>query len=116
VQPNQVDRSRRRATVLCPLPDEVGGLSGVSAATASDVWTVGQDRQLSPYAALWDGMAWQGYRPLGQTQTPTLFDVAAQEGRAVFVGGDSHALVVEWDGQQFAKMAVPGTVAWYGTL
>lgn len=98
------------------LSDDVGGLSGVSAATASDVWTVGQDRQLSPYAAHWDGTAWQGYRPLGQTQTPILFDVAAQAGRAVFVGGAAHALVVEWDGQQFAKVAVPGADAWYGTL
>ncbi|MFC3500170.1 hypothetical protein ACFOOK_04200 [Micromonospora krabiensis] len=98
------------------LPDDVGTLSGVSAAGPSDVWTVGQDRQLAPYAARWNGSAWQGYRPLGQETGSTLFDVAAEDGRAVFVGGNAHALVVEWDGQQFTRVTVPGADAWWGTL
>jgi hypothetical protein len=98
------------------LPDDVGSLSGVSAAKASDVWTVGQDRRLAPYAAHWNGTAWQGYRPLGPGSAAALFDVAAAGGRAVFVGGDAHPLVVEWDGQRFTQVAVPGTDASSGTL
>ncbi|AVT30864.1 hypothetical protein C6361_16770 [Plantactinospora sp. BC1] len=98
------------------LSDDVSTLSGVSATTASDVWTVGQDRQLAPYAARWNGSAWQGYRPLGQDTASTLFDVAADGGRAVLVGGNAHPLILEWDGQRFTRATVPGADAWPGTL
>ena len=98
------------------LPDDIGALSAVSAASASNVWTVGRDLQFSPYAAHWNGKRWQGYRPLGQDHQPGLFDVSTRGRRAVFVGGDGGPLVVEWDGRRFARATVPGADAWFGGL
>ena len=97
------------------LSDDVGGLSSISAATATDVWTAGADRQGLPYAAHWNGSAWQEYHPSLQSTSAVLYDVAAQGGRALFAGSDAyHAAVLEWDGQRFTKATIPGAGRWYG--
>ncbi|MDG6110466.1 hypothetical protein Daura_28410 [Dactylosporangium aurantiacum] len=101
------------------LPENIGTLYGVSARSATDAWTVGADGTQAAYAAHWNGTAWQGYRPLGGVPggASVLFDVAATGGRPVFAGAESsHALVVEWDGQQFTRVPLPGSDAWYGVF
>lgn len=99
------------------LPDNVNQLTGVSAATSTDVWTVGTTARLSPYAAHFDGTGWQSFHPFGSDQSVGLNDVAARGGRAILVGGDTgRALVMEWNGRKLAEVVVPGSDAWTGQL
>jgi hypothetical protein len=98
------------------LPESRLGLAAVSASSPADVWTVGQDQDLSPYAAHWDGDRWQAYRPLGTGGAAVANDVDTRDGRALLAGSDSHALLAEWDGTRFARITVPGADRWGGDL
>ncbi|GIE59767.1 hypothetical protein BJY16_003965 [Actinoplanes octamycinicus] len=100
------------------LPGDPAELSGVSASSAADVWTVGKDRQLRPYAARFDGSAWTEVHPLVADSGTVLSDVAAADGKAVFVGGTgtSEPAIVEWDGSRFTGRAVTVADSWGSEL
>lgn len=95
------------------LPGEFDMPVAISATAPSDVWAVGQDENLVPYAAHWDGTAWRGQAEPGQGR---FNDVAARTGRPLVVGSRraGGALVMEWDGQRFTEVSVPGSDAWPG--
>ena len=97
------------------LPAEFGSPDAVSAVTPSDVWAVGEDKSVKPYAAHWDGTAWRGYPVPDQGG---FSDVAARDGRPLVVGSRSAggALVMVWNGQAFTEITVPGSDAWPGAL
>ena len=95
------------------LPAEFGSPDAVSAVTPSDVWAVGEDESVKPYAAHWDGTAWRGYSVPDQGG---FSDVAARNGKPLVVGSRyaGGALVMEWNGQALTEITVPGSDAWPG--
>ena len=97
------------------LPAEFASPDAVSAVTPSDVWAVGEDKNVKPYAAHWDGTAWRGYSVPDQG---SFSDVAARNGKPLVVGARyaGGALVMEWNGQGFTEITVPGSDAWLGGL
>lgn len=98
------------------LPGDPADLTGVSAAGRSDVWVVGTGGSV-PYAARFDGSGWTAYRPAGDDSTTTLRDVAAGNGRAVFVGGRfPNPKIVEWTGREFTDVPVTVPDTWANEL
>lgn len=97
------------------LPAEFGLPEAVSARTPSDVWAVGHDLNIEPYAAHWDGTTWRGQAVPDQGR---FNDVAARDGRPLVVGSRpaGGALVMEWNGRRFTEVTVPGSDAWSGVL
>ena len=97
------------------LPAEFDPPEAVSAVTSANVWAVGQDDRQLPYAAHWNGTAWQGYPVPDQGR---FSDVTARDGKPLVVGARraGGALVMEWDGRRFTEVAVPGSDAWSSSL
>ncbi|MFI7547541.1 hypothetical protein [Actinoplanes sp. NPDC049599] len=97
------------------LPAEFDSPAAISAVGPSDVWAVGQDDGLEPYAAHWDGTAWRGYPVAGRGR---FSDVAARHGKPLIVGSRraGGALVLEWDGNGFRELTVPGADTGSGSL
>ncbi|AGZ42855.1 hypothetical protein AFR_22925 [Actinoplanes friuliensis DSM 7358] len=98
------------------LPENSLTMSSISAASPDNVWTGGTDNTQSAYAAHWNGSAWQAFRPFGILGGQIVSDVEARGGNALLAGGDSHALLAEWNGTDFTEITVPGTDTWYGGL
>ncbi|WP_431893629.1 hypothetical protein [Nonomuraea sp. bgisy101] len=59
-------------------------VEGVSAASPTDVWAVGNGT--APWAGHWTGSRWTGYKPLGSGAESRLADVAVSGGRPWLVG------------------------------
>jgi hypothetical protein len=102
-------RSWRRVAV----PVAHVGLTGVSAASARDVWAVGSDTVLH-----WGGTRWTGVAGLGVDLT----DVVAVTGRDVWVVGvTDQAFAAHWDGRRWRRFrlgqpADPGANAYVSLM
>ncbi|MEU9885229.1 hypothetical protein [Sphaerisporangium sp. NPDC051011] len=95
-------------------------LVGVSAASPSDAWIVGNAR--GPYAAHWDGLRWRGWHPYGDAEDYFLTDVTTGRAGTWFAGRNStQGLIARWtsrgfrtilraDGQFLSITAAPGHV------
>ncbi|BCJ46234.1 hypothetical protein GCM10010168_51830 [Actinoplanes ianthinogenes] len=99
------------------LPGDPDGLSGVSASSASDVWAVGTTQVSKPYAARFDGSRWTAWQPVPADSGANLNDVAAYDGKALFVGGEyPNPKIVQWDGSRFADSGVTVPDSWANEL
>jgi len=89
----------------------VGGLNGVAAVSARDVWAVGHDA-LDPMIVHWNGTAWRRFRSPQLSHIGVLSSVAAVSARNVWaVGwiitrGRVTALIMHWNGTAWRR--VPG--------
>ncbi|MEU8611474.1 hypothetical protein AB0C29_26155 [Actinoplanes sp. NPDC048791] len=115
VEPAALVRWNGRTWSESLLPAPFDSPEAVSAVDPSNVWAVGQDDRQLPYAARWDGTAWQGMSVADQGR---FSDVAARNGRPLIVGARraGGALVMEWDGQGLREVVVPGSDRWSGGL
>jgi hypothetical protein len=99
-----------------PDPDGYGDLTAVSAASASDIWAVGDALQGTPGPLFlhYDGSAWtQVARPNlgGDTELASVDAVAANDAWASGVtfdlSGHGHAVILHWNGTSWSQAALP---------
>jgi hypothetical protein len=101
-------------------PTGVGELDGVAAASAADVWAVGDSSGLGPVIRHWNGAEWTAAAPApppgnDHPGADRLYDVAAvPTGQAWAVGSYSGrsqpgpaTLVEAWDGRQWSRLPAP---------
>jgi hypothetical protein len=82
-------------------------LSGVAAASASDIWAVGRYTNFSPYTygaltAHWNGVAWTD---VSNPATASLYGVTAVASNNVWAVGDSE--IVHWNGSHWSISPSP---------